>query len=144
MSACMASTRKRPALHLPGVLLAALLTCAPVQAATGAAVSVPRHLIDPGVPKIDDPDTLVQQYLDAVDHGELTVFGTRLERTMLVPVRVEYVYDLASRTMLIKVHAHLKTPLPVPGRSDCRILSVSATLEDGSIAEIESHVWIRE
>ncbi len=131
-------------LWLQGALLAALLASAPSHGATLAAVSVPRHLIDPGALKFDDPDSLLQKYLDAVDRGELTVFGIPLARAMIVPVSVEYVYDLASRTMQIKVHAHLKTPLPVPGHSDCRIVAVSAMLEDGSIGEIESHVWIQE
>ncbi len=125
-------------------LLAALLLCTSAPGVAQAAVPIPRHPIDPDTPELDDPDNLVQRYLQAVDRGELALFGYTLDRSMIVPVRVEYVYDLASRTMRIKVYANLKAPLPVPGQSDCRILGVSAILEDGSITEIESHVWIRE
>lgn len=62
---------------------------------------------------------------------------------MIVPARVEYVYELSSRATRIRVHSNLKQPLPVPGRPDCQILSVSAVMEDGHITEIESHVWIK-
>jgi hypothetical protein len=59
---------------------------------------------------------------------------------MLVPVRVEYVYEIRGRTTRVKVHSNLKTPLPVPGQPDCEITSVSAVLEDGQITETESHL----
>lgn len=139
-----ASRRGQPSCRRPGVLLLALLACAPLQTGAFAAVPVPRHLIDPAAPRIDDPDTLVQQYLAAVERGELVVFGTALDRTAIVPVRVEYIYQLASRSMQIRVHALLKTALPVPGHRNCAVLAVSATLENGSITEIESHVRVRE
>lgn len=108
-----------------------------------AAVQVPDHLINPARPKIEDPDNLVQHYLDAVDRGELIVFGRELDRSMIVPTRVEYVYDLATRKTLAKVFSNLKIPLPVP-EHDCRVVAVSAIMEEGRIVEIESHIWIKE
>jgi hypothetical protein len=108
-----------------------------------ASVPVPKHLIDPGMPRIEDPGSLVDRFLQAVDRGELTVFGRTIDRPMLVPIRVEYVYELADRAMRIKIYSNLNTPLPVPGQDDCRILGVSAVMENGSITEIESHVWMK-
>jgi hypothetical protein len=40
----------------------------------------------------------------------------------------------------LRIHFNLNAPLP--GQPDCRILGVSAVMEDGQITEIESHVWI--
>ncbi|HWR76701.1 MAG TPA: hypothetical protein VN283_05785 [Thiobacillus sp.] len=109
-----------------------------------AAVNVPEHLIDPGKPRIDDPDSLVHGYLDAVDRGELIVFGRRLDRSMITPTHVEYVYELSSRKTRVKIHSTLKEPMPVPDHPDCQVLSVSAVIDGGNIFEIESHVWIKQ
>ena len=106
-----------------------------------AAVNVPGHLVDPERPSFDDPDNLVQGYLEAVDRGELMVFGRRLDRAMLIPNRVEYVYELSSRTIRIRIHSNLKEPMPVPNHPDCKVRSVSAVIEGGNIIETESHVW---
>jgi len=123
------------------IFLALFLLAAP-WGAVHAALNVPAHLIDPERPAFDDPDTLVHDYLKAVDRGELVVFGRRLERAMLVPNRVEYVYELSSRTTRVRIHSNLKEALPVPGQPDCMVRSVSAVIEDGHIIEAESHVWI--
>jgi hypothetical protein len=128
---------------LKSLFLVSLL-CVFVPAAAKASVSVPDYLINPAAPKIEDPDTVVQRYLAAVDRGELEIFGLKLDRSMLNPVRVEYVYDLSSRTTRIKLLSSLKEPLPVPGQHGCQILSVGAEMEDGHITEIESHVWLKQ
>ena len=147
MSTHAARIEKPSPLSLPGGLVkpffGALLLCATALDAAQAALPVPRHLIDPDTPRIEDPDSLADRFLQAVDRGELVVFGHTLDRTMIVPVRVEYVYELADRAMRIKVYSNLNQPLPVPGQDDCRILGVSAIMEDGSITEIESHVWVK-
>jgi hypothetical protein len=122
----------------------AWLLCAFVPGITQASVSVPEHLINPERPRMENPDTIVQRYLAAVDRGELEIFGKVLARSMLNPVRVEYVYDLSSRATRVKVYSNLKEPLPVPGQRGCQILSVGAVLEDGHITEIESHVWMKQ
>ncbi|MBI1285073.1 MAG: hypothetical protein GC183_12140 [Thiobacillus sp.] len=122
----------------------AWLLCAFVPGIVQASVSVPEHLIDPEQPRMEDPDTIVRRYLVAVDRGELEIFGQKLDRSMLTPVRVEYVYDLSSRTVRIRIHSNLKQPLPVPGQHDCQILSVGAEMEGGHITEIESHVWLKQ
>ncbi|MHB1186086.1 hypothetical protein [Thiobacillus sp.] len=149
MSTRAARIENHPLRSLSGGLMkpvfAVLLLCAAAQDAVLASVSVPvpKHLISPDTPRIEDPDSLVHRYLEAVDRGELKIFGQTLARSMIVPARIEYVYDLFSRTTRIKVHSNLKAPLAVPGQSNCRILGISAVMEDGIITEIESHVWVK-
>jgi hypothetical protein len=111
---------------------------------THASVQVPEYLLDSKRPKTDDPDTLVHGFLDAVDRGELIICGRRLDRSMIVPVHVEYVYELASRVTRVKIHSNLKEPMSVPDRPDCRVFSVGVVMADGKIIEIESHVWMRQ
>lgn len=57
---------------------ALVLLCAAGLDAALASVPVPRHLINPDTPRIEDPDALVDRYLEAVDRGELRVFGQKI------------------------------------------------------------------
>ena len=123
--------------YLVPLLLAGVINTA------SAAVEVPRYLIDPARKQIEQPDALIQHYLVAVDRGELEVYGQKLKRSMLVPTRIEYVYDLSSRTTAIKIYSTLKEPLPVPGQRTGSIEAVSALMTDGHIIGIESHIWIK-
>jgi len=107
-----------------------------------AAVNVPGYWIDPSQPSIEDPDRLVDAFLKAVDRGELTIYGRTLAREMINPIQVEYVYDLLSRKTKLRIHATLEEPLTLPDQPGCRILCISAEMEDGRIVEIESHLWI--
>jgi hypothetical protein len=137
-------SRKSLPLRKPGgaLIFALILLCAGGVEPVEASLPIPRHLITADTPRLEAPDTLVERYLEAVDRGELQLFGHTLSRAMIVPVRVEYAYELSDRTTRIRIHSNLKTPLPVPGQPDCRVLAVSAVMEDGQITEIESHVWI--
>ena len=133
---------RNPCGALMNTFFAMMLLCAAAAESVEASLPVPRHLITSDAPPLDAPDTLVHRYLEAVDRGELKLFGHTLSRAMIVPVRVEYAYELSDRTTRIRIHANLKAPLPLPGQPDCRVLAVSAVMEDGQITEIESHVWI--
>jgi len=124
-------------------VLAGLLLCTAAADAVPASVSTPKHLINLDRPEIEAPDPLVERYLEAVDRGELQVFDQTLVRSMIVPARVEYVYDLFSRTTRIVVYSNLKAPIPVPGQPGCQILGVSALMEDGHITEVKSHIWMK-
>lgn len=140
-------SRKPLPLRKPGGGIMTAFFAAIVLGAAGtepvqASLPVPQHLITPDAPSLEAPDTLVHRYLEAVDRGELKVFGHTLSRAMIVPVRVEYTYELSDRTTRIRIHSDLKAPLPLPGQPDFRVLEVSAVMEDGQITEIESHVWI--
>ena len=120
---------------LLAVLLAAFF-CSPFAAA---------HILErppfTGQYRYTDPHQAVEVFSKAVSRGELVVFDHRIENSMLVPERVEYVYELDSAVPTIRVYSRLKNPISVPGSDSCKVYSVSATLDaDGTIIEIESHV----
>ncbi|NNL07089.1 MAG: hypothetical protein HKO86_05135 [Gammaproteobacteria bacterium] len=93
-------------------------------------------------PVFHEPQEIIESYLRAVDRGEMVVFDTVLDKTMLVPVSVEYVYELDNPTPKIKVYSKLKQSMPVPGQQDCELRAVSAILDaDGHILETEAHIW---
>lgn len=89
-----------------------------------------------------EPHELIKIYLQAVDRGELVVFGQKLNKSMLVPVRVEYVYELKTATSRVKIYSELKEPMPVPEQESCELRGVSAILDvEGQIIETEAHIW---
>lgn len=109
---------------------------------TSAGAHLPDYLA-PNDEQVDlRPAYLVSSFLTAVDREGLAVFGMPLRRGALLPRRVEYVYDLQSRTATRRVYADLLPPLEVPGQQDCEVRGVSVTLSAlGKIIESEAHVW---
>ena len=96
----------------------------------------------PGQPAFTEPREVVRIFLKAVDRGELMVFDQRLDRSVIIPVRVDYAYELDSNTARMKVYSELKHPMPVPGHPNCTLRGVSATLDSyGHITETAAHVW---
>ena len=99
---------------------------------------------DTGPTTAREPQGVVRAFLTAVDRGELRVFGRKLDRTMIVPVRVEYTYAVDSRVPVIRVYSNLRQPISAPNHKDCEVRGVSAVLNDeGGIIETEAHVWPR-
>lgn len=93
-------------------------------------------------PEFHEPQEVVELYLRAVDRGELIVFGRTLNKSMLVPVSVEYVYELNNAIPKIKVYSKLKQSMPVPGQQGCKLRAASATLDaDGHVIQTEAHIW---
>jgi len=98
----------------------------------------------PGIikPVFHEPQEVVEIYLKAVSRGELIVFDSKLSKAMLIPLNVEYVYELNSAIPRIKVYSKLKQPMSVPGQQGCNLRAVSSTLDDdGHIIETEAHIW---
>jgi hypothetical protein len=90
------------------------------------------------------PQAEAARFRRAVERGELSVMGQRLEGSQVAPVRVEYVYPLDGSGPAIWVYARLAAPLPVPGQTDCEVQGVRARLGPGGhIIESEAHVWAR-
>lgn len=88
-----------------------------------------------------EPHTVVELYLKAIDRGELVLFEQVLERAMLTPSHVEYVYDLNSPVPTVKVYSILAEPLPVPGHEAYEIRGITSTLNaQGAIVETRAHV----
>lgn len=96
----------------------------------------------PVKPEFNEPHEVIKIYFKAVDRGELIVLDRKLDKSMLIPIHVEYVYKLDSVIPRIKVYSQLKQPIPVPGQTSCNIKGVSAILNNnGSIIETEAHIW---
>jgi hypothetical protein len=94
----------------------------------------------PVKPDFSEPHEIVDIYLKAVSRGELIVFDRKLDKSMITPVRVEYIYDINSTISSVTVYSELKQPIPAP--ENCSVRGVSATLDsDGHIIEVKAHIW---
>jgi hypothetical protein len=121
------------------VLTAVLASCA---AAGYSLAHVPEGSLGSGGRVVHEPDIVIERYLRAVDRGELVALGQVLDRSMLTPVSVEYVYRLDRGRPIVKVYSELRKPVPVPGQHGCTLRAVSAVLDSsGRIIEIEAHIW---
>jgi len=135
------SSSTRGPVQTRGVALLALLFAVPG--------GDPAHATPPDPPVIPvratfrQPRDIVDDFTRAVDRGELLIYRRPLERSAIIPVRVEYVYDLRTLLPTIKVYSRLRQPIPVPDDPDYEIREVSALLSDGAITETEIHVWPR-
>jgi hypothetical protein len=68
-------------------VFAALLLCGAAPEAAQATVPMPSRLISVDGPEIQNPDTLADRHLQAVDRAELRLIGETLARAMIVPAR---------------------------------------------------------
>ena len=92
-------------------------------------------------PEFKEPHKVIEIYLNAVSRGELTVLDQTLDKSMLIPIRVEYVYDLNSAIPRVKVYSELKQPIPIPVQDSLKLHGISASLDAyGHIIEIEAHI----
>jgi hypothetical protein len=124
-----------------GVALLALLFAVP--GGTPAHATPPDPPVIPVRATFRQPRDIVDDFTRAVDRGELIICRRPLERSAIIPVRVEYVYDLRTLLPTIKVYSRLRQAIPVPDDPDYEIREVSALLSDGAITETEIHVWPR-
>lgn len=91
--------------------------------------------------KFHEPHDVIDMYFKAVSRGELIVFNQKLDKSMLKPIQVEYVYKLDSVIPIVKVYSELKQPMPVPAVESFRDHGVSAILDtDGRIIETKVHI----
>ena len=87
-----------------------------------------------------NPKQVVEVFLKAVDRGELIVFEKRINRSMLEPERVEYMYTLDNPLPTVRVFSVLKQPIPFPDMPDVLIEGVTGVLDwTGRIAESMVH-----
>ena len=93
-------------------------------------------------PRLHSPEAAVTAFHAAVQRGELSVFGIRLQESMLIARRVAYVYELDGSAPKVTVYSELARPIPIPGEAGCEVRGVSAILDGlGHIVETEAHVW---
>lgn len=93
----------------------------------------------------DQPREVVKVFLEAVDRGELIVFEQVIDRSMIIPLQVEYTYHLDNATPQLSIFSELKQPIPIPDADGCEVRAISAILDDaGNIVEAVVHVWTGE
>lgn len=122
--------------------MALLLMACAVGAGSHATPHTPAPQSSP--PLLEMPHDTVAVFLAAVERGELLVLGRRVDRSMIEPERVEYVFDLRRSTASVRIYSRIKVPLPMLGQSDYQVRAVSSTLDDdGHIIESEAHIFPR-
>ncbi|MDH5599745.1 MAG: hypothetical protein OEY78_00445 [Gammaproteobacteria bacterium] len=88
-----------------------------------------------------DPFKILEIFFHAVKQGELIVLGKKIEKALLVPIQVEYIYKFDGSKPSVKVYSELKYPLAIPEHKGIRLMGVSAILNNnGDIIEIRAHV----
>jgi hypothetical protein len=124
------------------VVLAALLVL--VLCGSNSFAHVTARPLGGAMSKYADPHAAVHVFLEAVDRGELVVFGRKITQSMIVPVRVVHEYDLENSASITKIFSRLKEPMAVPGQKSCTVHEISATFgENGRITESEAHIDLR-
>lgn len=95
------------------------------------------------ISKFIQPHTAVEIFLKAVERGELVVFNQEITNSLLVPVRVEYIYELDSLIPKIEIYSKLKKPIEIPDNANFKVHGISAVIDlHGTIIEIKSHVRV--
>jgi hypothetical protein len=89
-----------------------------------------------------------QDVLDAFDRslqlGRLVVFGQKVARHQLVPVRVEFGYELESRVRTITVQSTLLSVITVPENDELVVRDVDVVFDgEGQFMESRAHVYRR-
>ena len=88
------------------------------------------------------PQQVIAIFLEAVDRGELNMFGKLLSRKDINPIRVEYVYELDQSTPMIMIYSEFTKPQSIPGQTDCSVKAISAVMDnEGRIVDSILHVW---
>lgn len=108
-----------------------------------------RYPVDKGINNHSEvefisPEKIMLSYYTAVDRGDFVVFGIRLERSMLIPVHVNYIYPVTSPIPRIKVYSRLKKPLIIPEQGNNKFTAVCAVIDMfGNIIETEAHIFLQ-
>jgi hypothetical protein len=115
------------------------------------ALLVDGHARTESAPQADDhyahdfcPHTVVDHLLQAVERGELVLYGEVLRKDMLTPLRVEYVHDLVSGDAILKVYVKLTKPFAIPGVDDFVIDGLDVIMDrDGNLVDNTAHAMPR-
>lgn len=93
---------------------------------------------------LHEPGKIVEMFFQAVDRGELIVFEQKLEKSMLIPVRVKYIYELNGSSPAVSIYSELKKQITIPSLDGVQLRAVSTKIDhSGNITEIKAHVFPR-
>ena len=88
-----------------------------------------------------NPIKTLDVFYRAVNRGELIVFDKKIEKSLLIPMQVEYIYKFDGTKPLVKIYSELKYPVPIPQQNGIKLKGISAILDDtGHIIEVRAHV----
>lgn len=91
--------------------------------------------------ELHQPIKILEFFFQAVSRDELIVFGKSLDKSILIPIRVEYIYELDGSKPTVMVYSELKYLLDIPTHSGIKLRGVSTILNDvGRIIEVRAHV----
>ena len=88
------------------------------------------------------PYKIIDMFLKAVDRGELVVFEQQIDKSILIPLRVEYIYELNGSQPTVIIYSEVKKLIPIPEHKDIKLRGISTVLDSlGHIVEIRVHVF---
>ena len=91
--------------------------------------------------KFHNPIKTLDVFFRAVNRGELIVFDQKIEKYLLIPMQVEYIYKFDGSKPLVKIYSELKYPIYIPQQTEIKLRGISAILNDtGHIIEVSAHV----
>lgn len=103
--------------------------------------SILEQPVDTVKPENHKPLKAVEIFFNAVDRGELIVFDQKLDKSILIPIRVEYVYELDGSMPTIKIYSEMRRSIPIPDHVGIKLRGISAFLDSvGRIIEVRAHV----
>jgi len=121
-----------------GVLFSALI-------AVGYSLSTYANILEQSQDAIKTefhkPHKIIEIFYEAVKRGELIVFEQKLNKSMITPIRVEYVYELNGAVPTVKIYSEIKKLISIPLHEGIKFRGVSTILDSsGNIIEIRAHV----
>jgi hypothetical protein len=98
----------------------------------------------PSGPGCKSPQDVLDAFDRSIELGRLVVFGQKVARHQLTPVRVEFGYELESRVRTITVQSTLLSVIPVPENDGLVVRDVDVVLDgEGQFIESRAHVYPR-
>lgn len=129
-----------------GEIIAFIFLSLVIQSVYSSVYNSPGDLKQNGLSEVEfiQPKKIMLNYYKAVDSGKLIVFGIQLEKTMLIPVHVDYIYQINDQVPRIKVYSRLKNPMRIPEQGNNFFTGVCAVLDMfGEIVETEAHISMK-
>lgn len=91
------------------------------------------------------PFEIISIFYSAIERNELRAFDQVLSKDMIVPVNVQYIYDLGSPVPQISIYSKLKKAIPIPADPSCSAGGITAVLDhEGQIISTSVHVHFCE
>ena len=85
-------------------------------------------------------DNVIDYFYKAVDRRELQVFGIVVDKTMITPVRVEFIFQIGDVDPRIEIYSELRQPIPIPKVEQLCIHGITAVMDlNGNIVDSVAH-----